>query len=90
MKDPSADLAICAAVASSVTEVPIPSDVCFIGEVGLAGEVRPAVRTLARIKEAARLGFKTAVISRRTPKENYPIEVLRISRVNEIRDLFLK
>ena len=90
LRDPSADLAICAAVASSVTEVPIPSDVCFIGEVGLAGEVRPAIRTLARIKEAARLGFKTAVISRRTPKENYPIEVLRISRVGEIRDLFLK
>ena len=43
-----------------------------------------------RLTEAARLGFKRAVISRRTPKESYPIEVLKISSLREIVDLFLK
>ncbi|EHL64499.1 DNA repair protein RadA [Cloacibacillus evryensis] len=90
LKDPAADLGICASLASAVTDIELPSDVCFIGEVGLAGEVRPAGRTLMRVKEAARLGFKRAVISRRTPKESYPIDVLKISSLREIVDLFLK
>lgn len=90
LKDPSADLGICAALASAVTDVALPPDVCFIGEVGLAGEVRPAGRTLMRVREAARLGFKQAVISRRTAKDTYPIEALRISSLREITDLFLK
>ena len=83
LKDPAADLGICASLASAVTDIELPSDVCFIGEVGLAGEVRPAGRTLM-------LGFKRAVISRRTPKESYPIDVLKISSLREIVDLFLK
>ena len=90
LRDPAADLAICASLASALTDVPLPSDVCFIGEVGLAGEVRPAARTLMRLKEAARLGFKRAVISRRTPKDETPIEVLRVSSVKEVLDMFLK
>ncbi|MCD8232765.1 MAG: DNA repair protein RadA, partial [Cloacibacillus porcorum] len=90
LKDPAADLGICASLASAVMDIELPSDVCFIGEVGLAGEVRPAGRTLMRVKEAARLGFTRAVISRRTPKESYPIEVLKISSLREIVDLFLK
>ena len=90
LKDPAADLGICASLASAATDLELPSDVCFIGEVGLAGEVRPAGRTNMRIKEAARLGFKRAVISRRTPKEAYPIETLKISALKEIVDLFLK
>ncbi len=90
LKDPAADLGICASLASAVTDIELPSELCFIGEVGLAGEVRPAGRTLMRVKEAARLGFKKAVISRRTPKDSYPIEVLKISSLREIVDLFLK
>ncbi|MEG1602090.1 MAG: DNA repair protein RadA [Cloacibacillus sp.] len=90
LKDPSADLGICAALASAVTDIALPSEICFIGEVGLAGEVRPAGRTLMRVREAARLGFKKAVISRRTPKESYPVEVLKVSSVKDIIDLFLK
>ncbi|MDO5116042.1 MAG: DNA repair protein RadA [Synergistaceae bacterium] len=90
LKDPAADLAVCAALASALADIPLPSDTCFIGEVGLAGEIRPAGRTLMRVREAARLGFKRAVISRRTPKEQYPIETLKISSLREIIDLFLK
>ncbi len=90
LKDPAADLGICASLASAATDIELPSDVCFIGEVGLAGEVRPAGRTAMRVKEAARLGFNRVVISRRSPKESYPIEVLRISALKEILDLFLR
>lgn len=90
LKDPSADLGICASLASAAMDIELPADVCFIGEVGLAGEVRPSGRTLMRVKEAARLGFKRAVISRRTPKDTYPIDVLKISAVREIIDLFLR
>jgi len=63
VKDPHADLALCMSVASAALDLPLPSDCCFIGEVGLAGEVRPAARTPLRIREAARLGFKKAMIS---------------------------
>ena len=45
LKDPAADLGICASLASAAADVELPSDVCFIGEVGLAGEVRPCART---------------------------------------------
>lgn len=90
LRDPAADLAICTTLASAILDVPLPADVCFIGEVGLAGEVRPAARTLMRVKEAARLGFKTAVISNRTPHDTYPIDVVKISSVREIRNIFLK
>ncbi len=90
LRDPAADLAICASLASALKDMPLPADVCFIGEVGLAGEVRPAARTLMRLKEAARLGFKRAVISKRSPKEEYSIKVLRVSSLNEALNMFLK
>ena len=90
LRDPAADLAVCASLASAITDKPLPSDVCFIGEVGLAGEVRPAARTLMRAKEAARLGFKRAVISRRTPKDEFPLEVLRVSSLNDVMNIFVR
>ncbi|MDO4952430.1 MAG: DNA repair protein RadA [Synergistaceae bacterium] len=89
LKDPAADLAICASLASALRDVPIPPDVCFIGEVGLAGEVRPAARTRMRLKEAERIGFKRAVISRRTPKEEYPMEVIRVASLRELLAIFV-
>ncbi len=90
LRDPAADLAVCLSLASTVKDIPLPSDLCFIGEVGLAGEVRPAGRTLMRLKEASRLGFKKAVISRKSPKDDYPMETVRISSLNEALKLFLK
>lgn len=65
LSDPAADLAICASLASAIKDRAIPSDTCFIGEIGLAGEVRPASKTHIRLKEASRLGMKRAVISAR-------------------------
>ena len=60
--EPAADLAVLAAVASSVRNRVIPSDVVVFGEVGLAGEVRSTTQAALRVREAAQLGFKRCVL----------------------------
>jgi DNA repair protein RadA/Sms len=62
--EPAADLAIAVAIASSVRDRPVAADLAFIGEVGLSGEVRAVGRTGARLKEAARLGFRRCLLPR--------------------------
>ena len=91
--EPAADLAVSLAVVSSLTDRPIPSKVVVFGEIGLAGEVRPAPRGQERLKEAAKLGFEKAVV----PKANQPkgriagLEVIAVERVDQavrvLRDL---
>ena len=66
LTEPAADLALCAAVASSQKNVPIGGDWAVMGEVGLAGEVRAISQAERRISECARLGFTSVVI----PKYN--------------------
>ncbi len=91
--EPAADLAVSLAVVSSLTDRPIPAKVAVFGEVGLAGEVRPAPRGQERLKEAAKLGFERAVV----PRANQPkgriagLEVIPVGRVDQavqvLRDL---
>jgi DNA repair protein RadA/Sms len=64
VQEPAADLAVAAAIVSSELKVPSPSGAVFFGEVGLAGEVRAVGQTEARLKEAAKLGFRQAVTPR--------------------------
>ena len=66
LSEPAADLALCAAVASSVRETCVPGDWAVMGEVGLAGEIRAISQCERRLAECARLGFTSAVI----PREN--------------------
>lgn len=63
--EPAADLAVAAAIASSVRDVPVKADLVLIGEVGLSGELRWVGQMNTRLREAAKLGFKTAIIPRR-------------------------
>ena len=63
VSDPAADLAVVCAVLSSNFDFAIPADVCFGGEVGLSGEIRPVAQCRRRIDEAARLGFKRIFVS---------------------------
>ena len=56
------DLGICAAVATSQSDIPLPPDMIFIGEVGLGGELRGVSQLEKRINEAAKLGFKSAIV----------------------------
>jgi DNA repair protein RadA/Sms len=68
IEEPAADLAIAAAIASSMRDIPVKADTVLIGEVGLAGELRLPGQMPARLREAAKLGFKTAVVPHRLRK----------------------
>ena len=61
ISEPAADLAVAAALVSALTLEPMPADTVVFGEIGLSGEVRPVGQAEARLKEAAKLGFGTAV-----------------------------
>lgn len=84
--EPAADLAILAALVSSIRNRPLPAKTVFFGEVGLVGEVRPVQRGQERLREAAKLGFKRAVV----PKANAPkqamegMDVVAVSRLEEL------
>ncbi len=93
--DPATDLAVIASVLSSNLDLPIDKDVCFAGEVGLTGEIRPVARVDQRIGEADKLGFKKIYISKYNSKglnnSKYKIEIIKVSRVEELfRSLFKK
>lgn len=60
--EPAADLALALALASAIIDRPVGADVVAIGEVGLAGEIRPVSGTLRRLAETDRLGFGTAYV----------------------------
>ena len=68
INEPAADLAVAAALASSVFDTPLPADCVVFGEISLSGDVRTASRTDARLKEAAKLGFKRAITARASGK----------------------
>lgn len=90
--EPAADLAIATAIASSYRDVPIRADTVLIGEIGLSGELRWVAQMNARLREAAKLGFKTAIVPRRLRRfEAWPegIEVLEARSVREALRLAL-
>jgi DNA repair protein RadA/Sms len=60
--EPAADLAAAAALVSSFGGEPLPRDTVFFGEISLSGDIRPVPQAESRLKEAAKLGFKTAFI----------------------------
>ena len=81
--EPAADLAVLAAIVSSIRNQPLPKGLVAFGEVGLAGEVRPAPRGQERLREAAKLGFSRAVIPKaNAPKQ--PIEGLDVIAVDRL------
>jgi DNA repair protein RadA/Sms len=87
--EPAADLAVLLAINSSMRNKPLPRGLVVFGEVGLAGEIRPAPRGQERLREAAKLGFSVAVI----PKANAPkqaIEGMTIIAVERIDEAFNK
>jgi DNA repair protein RadA/Sms len=85
IEEPAADLAILAAIVSSIRNKPLPRGLVAFGEVGLAGEVRPAPRGQERLREAAKLGFSLAIIPKaNAPKQ--PIEGMSIVAVDRLTD----
>ncbi|MFM8623003.1 MAG: DNA repair protein RadA [Betaproteobacteria bacterium] len=84
--EPAADLAVLLAITSSLRGRPLPKGFLAFGEVGLAGEVRPAPRGQERLKEAAKLGFSVAVVPKaNAPKK--PIEGLSLHAVERIEQV---
>lgn len=92
ISEPAADLATAIALASSLSDKPVPADVALIGEVGLTGELRAVAQIPARLQEAAKLGFKRIVIPkqvRREPPAPQGLEIISARSVREVSALLL-
>lgn len=92
VEDPAIDLAVLCAILSSAEDIAIDASLCFAGEVGLTGEIRPVNRVEARINEAARLGFRQIFVSRYNTgsdkvKDNAGIRVVEVGKVEEVFSL---
>lgn len=87
LNEPASDLAVVLAIVSNFLDKPVGDDVIAIGEVGLGGEVRNVVNVENRVKEAARLGFKTAIVPAHSAKQIQqnllPIEVLGVNNIKQ-------
>ena len=83
--EPAADLAVVLAVVSSLADRPLAKNLVVFGEVGLAGEVRPAPRGQERLKEAAKLGFTQAIIPTAN-QPRHPIEGMEIIAVDRVAE----
>ena len=88
ISEPAADLAVMLAITSSLRGKPLPRGFIAFGEVGLAGEIRPAPRGQERLKEAAKLGFTTAIVPKaNAPKKAIPgLSIHAVERVDEAMD----
>ena len=90
INEPAADLAVAAALISSLTGVPVPADAVLFGEIGLSGEVRAVSHTDLRLKEAAKLGFSSALMPRRPgrSKGEDGIRMLEFAELGDLLPLF--
>tara|TARA_Y100000589_G_scaffold59508_1_gene50059 strand:+ start:1311 stop:2663 length:1353 start_codon:yes stop_codon:yes gene_type:complete len=93
INDPAIDLAIICAVLSSNFDFPIPQKTCFIGEVGLSGEIRPVSRINERIKEVVKMGAEYIYVSKYAKlnkAENGKYQIKKIVKVQEIIQQLIK
>jgi len=81
--EPGADLALALAILSSVTGIALPADLVACGEVGLCGELRQVSQTGRRLAEAARLGFRRALVPMSAPDPPAGIEALRAATLSD-------
>jgi DNA repair protein RadA/Sms len=88
VEDPGLDLALVCGILSSNEDLPIPQNVCFAGEVGLTGEIRPVSRIDQRIHEAQKLGFEKIYISSYNQKgldlTQFSIKIITVSKMEEV------
>lgn len=83
LTEPGADLAVCLALVSALTNTPLPSDVVAFGEVGLAGELRQVGHASRRLAEAARMGFTRAIVPASSPNGVTGIALHRVGTISE-------
>ncbi|MBN1145705.1 MAG: DNA repair protein RadA [Anaerolineales bacterium] len=86
VSEPAADLAVAASIASSLRGLPVRAEAVLIGEIGLSGELRMVGQMPARLREAAKLGFKTAIVPRRLRRgEPWPEDDIQIIEARSLR-----
>lgn len=93
ISEPAADLAVAAALISSLTGEPMPENMIVFGEIGLSGEVRPVGQADARLKEAEKLGFEAALTpsksqKNRKKKSSAPLQVTEIKNLKSLIGMF--
>lgn len=87
ISEPAADLAVAAALLSSLAQSATPKESIFFGEIGLSGEIRPVSQQEARLKEAYKLGFKTAFIPKQTKPFSMPeMELIPLAHLSELAE----
>jgi len=86
--EPAADLAVAAALISSLTGVPVPSEAVVFGEIGLSGEIRRVAQPELRLKEAAKLGFTQAILPKSDPSaKTKAASGINRTEINRLKDL---
>ncbi|MCP4523147.1 MAG: DNA repair protein RadA [Candidatus Gracilibacteria bacterium] len=85
--EPGIDLSLCASIISSKLNKVIPKDMIFIGEISLTGNIRNIMHLEQRLKEAAKMGFKTVVIPKNSLQGKYDIEIKHVSSIKNLVDL---
>jgi DNA repair protein RadA/Sms len=86
IEDPAIDLAVVAAILSSNEDIALPKKICFAGEVGLTGEIRPVSKIEQRIIEAEKLGFDKIYISKhaKLSKNTFGIKVIQVGKIEDL------
>jgi len=87
INDPALDLAVCAAIISSYLNKPLPAGMATIGELGLGAELRPVFRLEQRLKEAEKLGFKSAIIPEGAEYKSGKLKLLKINNLGELVEI---
>jgi DNA repair protein RadA/Sms len=92
VSDPAIDMAILSSILSSNLDIPVDRNICFAGEAGLTGEIRPVSRIEQRIKEASKMGFSkiyTSKLQRNINLKETGIQVIAVGKIeNLVRNLF--
>ncbi len=89
ISEPAADLAVAAALVSSLSQTPTPEESVIFGEISLSGDIRSVSNTPARLKEASKLGFGKALMPKDKKSETHGITVNQIERVSDLVAQFL-
>ncbi len=88
INEPAADLAVAAALISSVTNKPLPENCVIFGELGLSGEVRMVSQSDIRLKESEKLGFLKGIVPKNIKNENKAFILQKIKHIRELSSLF--
>ena len=89
VSEPAADLAVAAALVSSLTDIPVPAETVIFGEISLAGEVRPVAQSDARLKEAEKLGFARAWLPQSSKTARTSLRLTELEKLQSVKDLFM-